>query len=408
MLRAFVIRPYGLKKDSSGATLDFERVHDELIDPALKQVDLSGVTTGEIVEAWNIREDMFALLLEADIVVCDITIHNATVFYELGLRHALRKKCTILIRGNQTADGTPFDLLTDRYHSYDIHNPGASLKDFASVIKAALKSGREIDSPIFQMVPKLPEADPSAVRMVPVDLLEEIERARASKQNGWGWLRLLAKDVRGQPIEGEGLRQIANAQWELRDYEGARTSWERMRDGQPDDIEINLALAHIYERLSRRANDPELLLMSDRAIERVLASGLTLLSQRVEALAFKARNRKARWRAEFEGKPTLLERRTAAMDKALRDSYELHREAFYQTRIGGRSSRTLKLCGRSYRLRSAALSVEWHHRIRIGFGLNLPELTSGLSLRDRTPASLRTCRISPGTEEISEDRIASF
>ena len=115
MTRVFVIRPFEMKKDSSGKVLDFERAHNELIDPALKATHLSGATTGEIVEAGNIREDMFSLILEADLVICDITIHNANVFYELGIRHALRKKRTILIKGGTTADGTPFDLLTDRY-----------------------------------------------------------------------------------------------------------------------------------------------------------------------------------------------------------------------------------------------------------------------------------------------------
>ena len=81
MPRAFVIRPFGTKKDSSGTEIDFERVHKELIGPALKAAELSGKTTGEIVDAGNIREDMVALILGADLVVCDITIVNANVFY---------------------------------------------------------------------------------------------------------------------------------------------------------------------------------------------------------------------------------------------------------------------------------------------------------------------------------------
>jgi hypothetical protein len=36
MSRAFVIRPFGTdKKDSAGKVLDFERVHKDLISPAL-------------------------------------------------------------------------------------------------------------------------------------------------------------------------------------------------------------------------------------------------------------------------------------------------------------------------------------------------------------------------------------
>jgi hypothetical protein len=35
MARAFVIRPFGTKTDSSGRVLDFEVVHSTLIKPAL-------------------------------------------------------------------------------------------------------------------------------------------------------------------------------------------------------------------------------------------------------------------------------------------------------------------------------------------------------------------------------------
>jgi hypothetical protein len=54
--------------------------------------------------------------------------HNANVFYELGIRHALRKKRSVLIKGSPVADDPPFDLLTDRYHRYNVDDP-ASLAD---------------------------------------------------------------------------------------------------------------------------------------------------------------------------------------------------------------------------------------------------------------------------------------
>lgn len=121
--RAFVIRPFGIKKDSAGGMVDFDHVHAELIGPALKAAGLVGSTTGEIIEAGNIREDMFSLIIEADLIVCDITHHNANVFYELGIRHALRRKRTVLMKGSPVADSTPFDILTDRYVPYEVSEP---------------------------------------------------------------------------------------------------------------------------------------------------------------------------------------------------------------------------------------------------------------------------------------------
>ena len=89
MTRAFTIRPFNKEKDLAGREIDFERIDQELIRPALQAAGLAGGTTGQIVEAGNIREDMFALIVEADLVICDFTIHNANVFYELGLAASL-------------------------------------------------------------------------------------------------------------------------------------------------------------------------------------------------------------------------------------------------------------------------------------------------------------------------------
>ena len=102
-MQAFIVRPFGIKQD-----IDFEKVERELIQPALKAVNVAGATTAKIVEAGNIREDMFSQLLLADLVIADLSIHNANVFYELGIRHALRDKKTFLIRSNK--DEIPFDL----------------------------------------------------------------------------------------------------------------------------------------------------------------------------------------------------------------------------------------------------------------------------------------------------------
>jgi hypothetical protein len=48
---------------------------------------------------------MFSLIIQADLVVCDITAHNANVFYELGIRHALRTgaPCTKVVPSDNDA-----------------------------------------------------------------------------------------------------------------------------------------------------------------------------------------------------------------------------------------------------------------------------------------------------------------
>src|SRR5574340_1270266 len=133
-LSCFVVRPFGVRtvKSTAGAplTVDFDRIHAELIAPAMNAAGLVGSTTEAIVEAGNIREDMFQLLAHADVVIADVSLHNANVFYELGARHALRKRRTFLIRF--AADEVPFDLRTDRYLAYDPGDPAAAVAALAA------------------------------------------------------------------------------------------------------------------------------------------------------------------------------------------------------------------------------------------------------------------------------------
>lgn len=328
MTRAFIIRGFGKKKDSKGNDYDFDRVQSELIEPAMRRCDLAGGTTATEEDSGNIREDMFALILEADLVICDITVHNANVFYELGIRHALRKKHTVLIRGEGSADVTPFDLATDRYLAYDIANPAASVDKLSAVLAATLRTNRETDSPIFLLLPTLSEANPQEVTVVPLDLMEEVERAERAKDKAW--LRVIAEDLRGERFERDARRRVARAQWSLKDLDGAQASWEAVRNGRLDDVEANLALANIYERQYRITARESLLATSDQSIRRVLDAPKLSSRDRAEALALEGRNAKTLWRARFE-RPEVTdpnEARKLALDRKALDAYRAYREAF--------------------------------------------------------------------------------
>jgi hypothetical protein len=178
------------------------------------------------------------------------------------------------------------------------------------------------------MLPGLPESDAATVLAVPLDFREEIDRAVAAGSRGW--LRLLAEDLRGRRFEWVGLRLLARAQFRLGDHEAARASLELLLALYPDDVEANLLLATVYERLSKAQADPALLAASDQAIARVLAAEDATPAQRVEALTLRGRNHKTEWRRALAGIPTLEERRAAALGERLRESYKAYRAAFDQ------------------------------------------------------------------------------
>ncbi|MEP6606357.1 MAG: hypothetical protein ABJA60_09620, partial [Nitrosospira sp.] len=99
---AFVAMPFGRKPGSNGQLIDFNRVYTEYIQPALEAAGLEVFRADEEQRAGDIITDMFQELLIADLVVADLTIDNPNVWYELGVRHALRARGIVLVCGGRT------------------------------------------------------------------------------------------------------------------------------------------------------------------------------------------------------------------------------------------------------------------------------------------------------------------
>jgi hypothetical protein len=322
----FVIRGFGEKKDSGGKLIDFDKVDNELIRPAMEECGLVGGTTAIVQGAGPIHQDMFQLILRAAVVICDITVHNPNVFYELGVRHALRKKYTVLIKGTPSDDRAPFDIAGLRYMEYSWADPAKDVQKLVDVINATLALDRETDSPIFLMMPKLQQADRSSFRTVPPSFTQEVQLARSRKDKGW--LRLLADDVRGEVFETEGLRLVGRAQWALKDFKVAARAWNAVLAGDREDMEANHALANVYERLYKLHGDPADLERSNQAIQNLLERQTLSPAWRAEALALEGRNLKTLWRLDFAHLDTLEARRERAIGTRALDSYEAYRKAY--------------------------------------------------------------------------------
>jgi tetratricopeptide (TPR) repeat protein len=319
---AFIIRPFGVKKG-----IDFERVEDELLSPALAGHKIVGRTTGDTLKQGNIRTEMFQRLLTADVVIVDITISNANVFYELGIRHALRNKRTFIIRGSSTVlppDEVPFDLRTDRYLSYDVENPAAALDRLKEGLRQTLIS-EDKDSPVFQLLPELAEQDKSRFLAVPKDFQEEVERALNQERPRfqWGDLKLLQTEVRGFQWEVEGLRVVGRAQFRKKAYEDACATWETVRGNDPDDKEANTWLGTIYQRLGN-------LTESNLALQRVLKSSGTTQWERAEAHSLIGRNYKEKWKGDWAGAQEAQRREAALRSPFLEQAYEEYKKGFIE------------------------------------------------------------------------------
>ena len=251
-MRAFIIRPFGSRKG-----IDFDEIERRLIRKALDSIDAAGGTTGEIMEAGNIRIDMFQALLAAELVVADITTNNPNVFYELGIRHALQEKRTFLIRAKlpkaETVEAlkeseVPFDLKTDRYLEYDPANPEESLPRLTEALRLTAASPRQ-DSPVFLSIPNLRPQDPEQFIPVPLRFGEEVQRAE--KDGDGRKLTLLGLEARGFLWESTGLRAVGRALVSIKRYAGAKTAWESLREVDEYDLEANINLGQHLSTIAR-------------------------------------------------------------------------------------------------------------------------------------------------------------
>jgi tetratricopeptide (TPR) repeat protein len=277
----------------------------DLIGPALAAVGAEGRETLDIVKSGNIRVDMFRRLLTADLVVADLSIHNANVFYELGIRHALREHGTMMLRC--AADSFPFDLQTDRYFTYDRNDPKAGLPQLIASLRAIReeleKDYTAKDSPVFASLPNLTEPDPSHFNPC---------RRTSAKTSRARWQtsrpatsRCSRTKYKVFEWESRGLRVLGKAQYDIDALTGAKITWEEVRKLDPEDLEANLLLGTIYQRLGD-------LVSSNQALDRALKNDEITQDQRAEAYSLLARNCKIRWRNDWQTQPP-DERATAAL-----------------------------------------------------------------------------------------------
>ena len=320
--RAFIVRPFGKKSNASGDDpIDFDKVDRKLISKALEKVGLIGGTTVEFIQQGNIRTDMFRQLLAADLVIADISIHNANAFYELGIRHALRDQYTVLIKSKKRGDPHVFDLKADRYLPYNPDKPSAAVDDLVKTIKATLKN-ESADSPVFHLLPGLTSFDSSKVVVVPLKFRERVEQEAENQEE----LLKLCDEIAGEAWATEGLRIIGCAQFDLGHHEGSSKTWERIRAFDMFDVEANQKLATNYQKLGEYK-------LSEQAAKRTLESSRLKDWDCAETYSLMASNDKTQWHAVLESETDLIERQRKALTSPfLEQSYEFYRKGFEKHR----------------------------------------------------------------------------
>jgi hypothetical protein len=151
--------PFGRKTDAAGRVTNFDSVYQKLIAPAVEAAGLEPIRADEEKIGGTIHKPMYERLMLCRYAVADITGANPNVFYELGIRHALRPSSTVVL----FVEGTviPFDIALVRGIAYRTDGAGEPVDPQVPMkaITEHLRAAREnplFDSPLFQLLDDLP------------------------------------------------------------------------------------------------------------------------------------------------------------------------------------------------------------------------------------------------------------
>jgi tetratricopeptide (TPR) repeat protein len=156
----FVLMPFGRKPTTAGTLVDFDAVYRQLIVPAIEAVGLEPLRADEEMTGGIIHKPMYERLILCEYAVADLSTANANVFYELGLRHAVRAASTVLIYAEESGQ-LPFDVAPLRALAYRLGAEGTPGEPSAgcAALTERLREARHAapDSPVFQLVEGFPD-----------------------------------------------------------------------------------------------------------------------------------------------------------------------------------------------------------------------------------------------------------
>lgn len=156
----FVLMPFGKKPAASGKIIDFDTIYNDLIEPAIKAARLEPLRADKEVAGSIIHKPMFERFILCEYAIADLTTANANVFYELGLRHAMRPASTVLLFAKDTGQ-LPFDVALLRSIPYEISADGklGNISAMTSVLAERLHEARKhlTGSSLYQLVDAYPD-----------------------------------------------------------------------------------------------------------------------------------------------------------------------------------------------------------------------------------------------------------
>lgn len=261
---AFVVMPFGKKKGSDGQPFDFNEIYKTLIKPALEEAGFEPFRADEETASGDILTDMFQELLLADMVLCDLSIDNANAFYELGIRHALRKRGVAHIQAGRAY--MPFDIFNVRTLPYHITEQGvpdpkfirADITAISRLVKDTWASNRDaIHSPIYNLLSGLKEPERKSLQTpLATGFWREYNEWKekvtiAQRQKHIGDILLLTEEISNPLIREEAVSDVGRALANLGRNELALAQYRKGLEVNSSNLEFRREEAFHLNRVGR-------------------------------------------------------------------------------------------------------------------------------------------------------------
>lgn len=233
--KLFAVMPFGVK-----AEIDFDLVYSELIRPAGNAAGWAVLRIDDIAVPGAISDQYLREIFDADMVVADVSISNANVFYELGIRHAISTGGTLLLALKGTP--LPFDIAHLWVLFYELDSSGLlkARKRLEQTLLDYRPNQTLTSNPIRQFLEKLGAVSNPASNIIAFEqeLYGRISRGRNLEQlvAVWRWAQNL------EPLPALALLSLAER---LSEFEAWQISVEVLRTAlitQPTDFEIHRQL----------------------------------------------------------------------------------------------------------------------------------------------------------------------
>jgi hypothetical protein len=204
MQTCFVSIQFGRKQLPDGREFDFDSLYFDVIKPLLRDAGLECRRLDEYSASGIWHKTLLSEVIASDLMIADVTSGNANVFYELGIRHALRRGRTILISGGGRSPAD-ISLLPIVFYKPDDDGrlTGKDADDFRAQLQSLLQQSQRAtvnDSPVFDFFPELD-----------VDLPTELQRLRRRRVKTKSQ-RGFAQAVVDSPDQARGVLEQSEAE----------------------------------------------------------------------------------------------------------------------------------------------------------------------------------------------------